>query len=132
MCVVFLQRTYRLLPHPTIRPHGVRCFMSLKAAVDVLLMFVLPFPLYVVVENPCACRCRPGVLVRSRGGVDDGEGVCDVVRTFDGGVRGHATKRRSNRGLNRRGATFAALDSSYTCLFLGAAFRIPVGVTFAF
>lgn len=42
MCVVFLQRTYRLLPHPTIRPHGVRCFMSLKAAVDVLLMFVLP------------------------------------------------------------------------------------------
>lgn len=46
-----------------------------------------------------AGRRRPRVLVRSRGSLDHGQGVCDVVGAFDRGVRGHATKRRSNRGL---------------------------------
>lgn len=49
-------------------------------------------------------RGRPRVLVRSRGRLDHREGVCDVVRAFDGGVRGDATKRRSNRGLSQRHA----------------------------
>lgn len=119
---VITRHCYLLPPPPRALSHTVVGPSSRFCRFDSVLLWL-----------PCSCRFRPRVLVRSRGGLDDREGVCDVVGALDGGIRGHVAKRRCNRGLMKcnhsRGASNVAACARSIfpsfCFIPWALFRVP-------